>query len=267
MDSFRSPVEILKLLDKSNCGKCGWPTCLAFASEVFKGTKSLADCPALDSDVIAQYGEVTSSRIPVEELGGEAIEALKRRISDVDLAEAAGRLGGVFSNGKLTIKCLGKDFSVDSRGDITTEIHVNPWVTVPVLTYILEGAGTPVTGEWMTYRELDGGENRYPLFEQRCEKPLKRVADTYTDLFRDMLEIFNGRQVDYHYLADISIILRPLPLVPLMVCYTLPEDGLESSLSVFFDATVTDNLGLDAAFTLGAGLTTMFEKIARRHSR
>jgi hypothetical protein len=50
-----------------------------------------------------------------------------------------------------------------------------------------------------------------------------------------------------------------------MVCYWLPEDGLESSLHVFFDKTVDENLGTDAVFTLGVGLSQMFAKLALRH--
>jgi hypothetical protein len=35
------------------------------------------------------------------------------------------------------LKILGKDFSVDAKGRFFTDIHVNPWVAVPVLDYIL----------------------------------------------------------------------------------------------------------------------------------
>ncbi len=63
------------------------------------------------------------------------------------------------------------------------------------------------------------------------------MADTYTDLFDDMVHIFNGRQVDKQFRSDISVVLYPLPKVPVMVCYWLPEDGIESSLNLFFDET------------------------------
>ena len=37
MAKLISPLEILKLLEKSNCRECGQATCLAFAAAVFKG--------------------------------------------------------------------------------------------------------------------------------------------------------------------------------------------------------------------------------------
>lgn len=267
MTQINGPLDILKLLDRSNCGKCNRRTCLAFAGAVFKAEARLDECPKLDRAVIEQYEGMESTHISSERLSDAAVEEMKNRVRSIDLASAADRLAADYADGKLTIKCLGKDVSVDAAGNIITEIHVNRWIAMPVYQYIIEGAGNPPSGQWVSFRELDGGVNLYPLFEQRCEKPLKKVADTYTGLFEDMLQIFSGKQVDYHYFADISVMLHPLPKVPIMICYSKPEDDMESIISVFFDSTVPENLGIEGAFTLGAGLTLMFERIASRHGR
>ena len=41
-------IEILKLLPKTNCKKCGAPTCMVFASRVMEGGAGAEDCPELD---------------------------------------------------------------------------------------------------------------------------------------------------------------------------------------------------------------------------
>ena len=265
MAHLNSPMEIFKLLDKSNCKKCHKPTCLAFAAAVFKGEKQLDECPSLDREIIEQYSETRANEISLEQASEESIQQLKDRIAATDLVASARRLGAAFSDGRLTIKCLGKDFSVDAKGNIITDIHVHSWITIPVLNYIAEGAGIPVSGNWVPFRELAGGKTWYRLFEQRCEKPLKRVADTYTDLFEDMIRLFEGRQVENHYASDISLVLYPLPKVPILICYWKPEDGLESDLHVFFDTTAEQNLNIESIFTLGTGLVIMFEKLSLRH--
>jgi hypothetical protein len=94
---------------------------------------------------------------------------------------------------------------------------------------------------------------------------MKRVADIYTDLFDDMVHLFSGKQVEKQFQSDISVVLHPLPAVPIMICYWLPEDGLEASLNVFFDETADKNLDVDSVFMLGVGLAQMFGKIALRH--
>ena len=59
--------------------------------------------------------------------------------------------------------------------------------------------------------------------------------------------------------------LHPLPKVPAMICYWRPEDGMESSLDIYFDETADQNLDVGSVFSLGAGLTRMFHKPALRH--
>ena len=77
--------------------------------------------------------------------------------------------------------------------------------------------------------------------------------------------IFAGTQVERHHDSDISVVLHPLPLVPILICYWRPEEGLASSLNLFFDKTADANLDIGSLFSLGAGLAQMFQKLAQRH--
>jgi hypothetical protein len=265
MPQLKNAFEVFQLLEKSNCGNCGEKTCLAFAGAVFRGQRCLAECPRVDRSVVERYsGELHRSRAPEAE-GAAHFEKLKAEVAQIDLAGAAKRTGGRFAGDRLTLKVLGKDFSVDRRGNIYTDIHVNPWVAIPFLTHILHGKGRAPMGRWVPFRELKTGREGYSLFRKRCEEPLKRIADSYTPLFDDMVHLLGGKQVERRFASDVSVVLHPLPLVPIMVCYWLPEEGMQSSLNVFFDDTANDNLDISAAFALGSGLAQMFAKIAQRH--
>ena len=265
MTQLNNPMDIFKLLEKSNCRQCNEPTCLAFAVAVFKGQRQLDECSRLEKDIIEQFGLKTEKKINPEQDIDETLEQLKKKISVMDLSSSAERLGGRFSDNKLTLKILGKDFSVDTKGNLSSDIHMHQWIVFPVLNYIIDSAGLPLTGKWVPFRELKSGQTWYRLFGQRCEKPLKKVADTYTDLFEDMIHLFNGRKVENHYESDISLVLHPLPKVPILICYWKPDEGLESDLNLFFDSTAEDNLKIESIFALGTGLVRMFEKIALRH--
>ena len=240
MTQFKNAMEIFKLLDKSNCRKCNEATCLAFAAAVFKGSREIGECPKLDPESIPNVNAMTEGTNAMEQESENAILNLQQAIEEVDFAETADRLGGTCTNGRLTLKVLGKDFSVDQKGKIYTDIHVHGWVAVPVLRYIVEGEGRPVSGNWVPLRELEGGKDWHRLFGQRCEKPLKKIADTYTDLFDDMVHLFAARQVDRRFDADISVVLHPLPKVPILICHWKPDEGLESDLHVFSDDTAFD---------------------------
>lgn len=260
----KTPVEIYQLLDKSNCRQCGEKTCLAFASAVYLNQRQLADCPHLPPELAAEAVETDNTRKPFEP-GVEYVKFLRAEVAGLDLAAAAARTGGIFADNQLTLKVLGKDFRIDTAGNLSADIHINPWVAVPVLNYILHSEGLPPAKVWVTLRELKEGRERYPLFQRQCEEPLKRVADSYPELFDDLVNLFSGHRAAQHLNSDISVVLYPLPKVPIMICYWLPDDGLESSLNVFFDATADRNLDTDSVYTLGVGLAHMLKKIVRRH--
>lgn len=265
MSQPKNALSIFQLLDKSNCRECGEKTCMAFAGAVFTGRRRLEECPRLDRKLLEAHAESFQAPLDVSQDRDAYIDRLKSLLKHLDMDAAAKRTGGRFENGRLTIKVMGKDFSITAEGTISTDIHVNPWVAAPFLYYVLHGKELSPTGDWRSFRELTDGRERYPLFQKRCEEPMKQVADHYPDLFNDMVHIFSGRQVAGQFQSDISVVLHPLPKVPLMVCYWLPDEGMQSSLTLFFDWTADQNLDIGSIFSIGAGLAQMFAKIAQRH--
>jgi hypothetical protein len=262
---LKTTLDIFKLLDQSNCRECHEKTCLAFAAAVFKGKRQLEECAHLSKEVIEKYSGNTGKAQSVEEDMRRFMGRLKEKIKTIDLSEAAGRVGGKFSGNRLTIKVLGKDFHVDSDGSLSSDIHINPWISIPLLNYVLYSPGKPVAGKWISFRELNRGSVQYPLFQRKGEEPLKNVADSYRDLFKDMLELFNGKKEENHYESDVSLVLYPLPLVPILFCYWEPDEGLDSDLHIFFDESANDNLDLESLYTLTIGLVHMLQKISLRH--
>jgi hypothetical protein len=266
MAEFKTIMDVFKLLEKNNCRKCNKPTCLAFAADVFQGRIALGECPFLSEDILKKYGsqkleyESTSEQDYIKVMG-----QLKNRIKQMDLESRAKKLKGKFSNGRLTLKIFGKDFSIDENGGISTDIHVNPWIAPPVLNYVLSSKGMPLTGSWVPFRELETSKDWARFFEHQCVSAFKQVADTNPSFFKDIMELFNGQPVQNHYDADISLIIYPLPLLPMLICYNHPEDVLESDLNLFFDSTADKNLPIENIYFLSTGLANMFKKLAKTH--
>lgn len=267
MAQLTNSLEVLKLLPKTNCRDCDQPTCLAFAVAVIQGRLGLAACPHLSPEAQQAAAPAPSSRpAPGEDLQ-QAIAGLQAQVRQVDLAAAAGPLGASFREGKLYLRCLGKEFAVDREGRLASNCHLNVWVTGPILNYVLGGGGPEPSGDWVPLRDLPGGADWGRFFEHRCEKEMKKVIDGYTGLMEDLVDIFAGQPAPAAFDSDIAVVIHPLPKLPILLCYWKPEDGMDSSLHMFFDRRAEENLKIESIYTLGVGLTTMFQKIALTHGR
>ncbi len=263
---FKTPLEIYALLPKTNCGECGIATCLAFAAAVLKEEKRPSECLRLDRETLARLGGAISRQVNIESIRDEQLKELKKKILLQDIVSRAGLLGAKSNGRTVTIMCLGKDFEVDGQGTVASQCHTHAWFSLPLLDYILNCEGAEPSGRWVPFRELPRGKTWNPLFEQRCERPLKRIADSHSDLFEALVTMFCGTSATSVFNSDIAVVLFPLPRVPLLVCYWRPEDGMESQLHLFFDDTAERNLPVESLFTMATGIVRMLERIMYRHT-
>lgn len=265
MAAPENAMEIFDHLNKSNCRECGEKTCLAFASKVFLGNTSITQCPHLEQDIYNKYSDGPSKKEKEGVEQDKFIASLVDKIVQQDFQAVADRTAGYVSGDDLFVDVLGKKFGITKDGKFNTDLHIIPWVVMPCIDYMLKCKGKEISGNWVSFREINGAREKYGLFKKRGEEVLKGLADKYPEFFNDIIHMFEGKEVAKEFKSDVSVVLHPLPLVPIMICYWKPEEGLESTLNLFFDDTVGANLGADSAFFLGTGFAQMLEKIAAHH--
>lgn len=265
MTALNTPLEIYKILNKSNCRKCGLPSCLAFAAAVVQGQKQLNNCPELDTERIESFCAPAVSRKTIEDEQQLTLNILLRKISEVDFSTVAERLGGVANYDKLVINCLGKDFIIDSSGKMTSGCHYNQWVHLPLLSYIIQGQGRSISREWLPFNQLEGAAAWSRFFAHRCEEDFRQLADAHTELFFELCYLF-GAQEAVETDADYSLVIHPLPKLPLVIRYWVSEEDFASKLSIFFDRTAPDNLNIEYIYMITRGIVEMFRVLIVKHN-
>ncbi|MCB2228609.1 MAG: DUF3786 domain-containing protein [Desulfarculaceae bacterium] len=267
MPELKTPLDILKVLPQTNCRDCGAPTCMVFAVAVSQGKRPLDDCPHLDPEVAASASVASKEAPKMMDDIMAALGPLREKIKTLDLEPLARPLGARYKDGKLFINCLGRDFSVDQEGQVYSGCHINGWVAPPVLNYVINGGGPDPKGQWVPLRDLPGGKDWGRFFEHQCEKRLWKIIDDYTELMEDLVDVFGGKPAPEMFDSDIAVVIYPLPKLPMLLCYWKPEDGMASSLNVFFDVTAEDNLPIGSIYSLATGLAVMFEKVSQTHGK
>ena len=64
-------MQIYKLLPKTNCKECGFPTCMAFAMQVAAKQKAITDCPHLSDEAKAEMSEASAPPMKLVKIGPE----------------------------------------------------------------------------------------------------------------------------------------------------------------------------------------------------
>ncbi len=62
-------MQIYKLLPKTNCKDCGFPTCMAFAMQVAAKQKAITDCPHLSDEALASLSEASAPPMKLVKIG------------------------------------------------------------------------------------------------------------------------------------------------------------------------------------------------------
>lgn len=264
MSIQNNPYELYKILPRDNCGRCLLPSCMAFAAAVIRGSKRLDACPCLEPATLARLEAELKPRRSLDQEQEAAALELQQEVAKLDFAALAPRIGSRLQGERLAVSCLGKDFFIDRTGRLDSDCHVNAWVQLPLLRYLLVCRGAAVRGEWLPLSALAGGQAAAPLFAKRCEEPLRRLADEYGDDFFAMLSIFAAREISVKPENGRIILLHPLPLVPFRLAYQPPEEGLASSLRISFDRSAEQNSNPEMLHFLGTGIAAMAEKILQR---
>jgi acetyl-CoA decarbonylase/synthase complex subunit gamma len=126
-----SGLDIYKLLPKTNCKKCGSPTCLAFAMKLAMKKASLDECPDISAEAKKALEE--SSRPPIAlikfgsgdnivEIGGETVLFRHEKtfyhqaaiaISVDDTLDDAGLLARIEEIEKISFERVGQHIAID----------------------------------------------------------------------------------------------------------------------------------------------------------
>jgi len=265
MSAINSPLEVYKLLNKSNCRKCMFPSCLAFAAAVIQGQKQLSDCPEIDPRTIETLCGQTVPRKTIEDDRQEKLNSLRQDAAKMDYVAVAEKLGAVTRGDTLAINCLGKDFIIDRSGAMTSECHSNQWVHLPLLSYIVHGQGKPICEDWLPFSQLQDAADWSRFFTHRCEEAMRQLIDAHAELFFELMYLFGAQQVT-GIDADHSLLIRPMPKLPMIINYWNAEDDFTSKLSIFFDRTAPSNLNIEYIYIITRGIIEMFRALIVQHN-
>lgn len=256
-----NPIEVYKLLPKTNCGKCPQKTCMAFALSILKGDVKVDACPEL-----SEQARESLSNIEIKDWRAELIEKLRNEIREIDFNAVAEGIGAQLKKGNMIIKCFGTEYTVTPDGEITTTGHINPWIKILLLHYIRTAGKGDFSGKWVSFSELKSGMVKEASFRRDCEEPLRGLLDRDFQMVQRMLFAL-GATPSKHDACEHVWYLKALPKLPVLILYWPSSDGEPSALKILFDSTADRFLDVESIIFVIEGLINIIEYALSAHNR
>ncbi len=243
-----NPLEIYKLLPKTNCGECAPRTCMSFAVFLGGNPDQLEQCGYIEAEdrvaILSMLGKGDWREELVRSLGDE--------VSKLSLAEIAPGIGCFMREDRLIVRCIGQEYAVDSDGVISPDTR-NPWIKILLLHYVRNRGKGEFSGKWVSFSELKDGFVKVSTFRRECEEPLRELMDRDTAKTASALERLGAVEMQ-GFSADHAWSLDLLPRIRTLILYRRAEEEFPSSLTMLFDSVTTRFIDVETLIFLCEGL-------------
>ncbi len=248
-----------KILPKTNCKDCGFPTCLAFASMVVSEKLPLSKCPHLSEETIARCrpeleAQYAAGKWTKKDMAQEALQWAKERSASMRIEDLPDRIGGrlINQNGDPVLELPYFTGSVwISKGQISKNdgSPLNRWEQVFLYNHIAQGGSVRPGTNWKGLEQFPNTVSKIKSMREHVEAPLvARFKGRVDDLTR-AAQSLGGTAVDQGVeSADAAFRFQPLPRVPLLLLFwdEVPADGFEAKAKILFDDTIPQHLDIES---------------------
>ena len=264
-------LDLMKMLPRTNCKECGYPTCMAFASFVLREGEDPGKCPywkpedlAFVKQSLAEQGD--DSAYPDHLFS--ARKFVQERVSQVDFTAVAPKIGAEITihNGEtcLIINLLERLYRV-CKEEVEPVDHGEHdlWEHILLYNYVAEGGGRPLTGSWVPMESLPGSLAKRKAFVAGCEE---KIAAAYSGRPEELKQALSELKASFEVPdnnAEVAAIFHPLPKVPFQLLFWDAdlEDDFPPQVKVLFDDTVLDYLDIESLVFLGEKTAERLEKL------
>ena len=126
------------------------------------------------------------------------------------------------------------EFRFSDVDNETVEVPIQEQVLI--LHYLLGATLSPLTGDWVPYREIPGASVYHSVFVKRAADPLKKVFGRNIPGFSNTSSLLNGKPVE---LGDAASEFLLFPRVPIQLILHEGDDEFPPEANILFDKSIS----------------------------
>ncbi len=185
-----------------------------------------------------------------------AMELAQSRLRALDPRRVVTRSGvellATEAGQQYRVRLLGQEYRVpipEARVySVVTDSPAGTSVNLVVLHYLSTADGSPITGNWIPFRSLPGGNVYEQAFRQQCLRPLIDSFGSYPEGFEQASLALGGEKVA---MGDRSFTFRVLPHLPMACVLWLADEEQGAEVTLLYDAVAPNCLQTEDLAALG----------------
>ncbi len=263
-----------RILPRTNCKDCGFPTCIAFAGMVVSEKLPLKNCPHIDPDLLGpaqaeleeQYRQ---GKWLKKDMAAEALCLAKERTASMALKDVAHRIGGILEDGRtpgpfkgsphIRLPYFSKSLLV-SRERVTDEQGKELTRNEQTFIFIHMAAGgtSSPTGKMKSLKEFPNTVSKIVSMNEHVETPLKQKFSGRMDTLRSRCLANGGTDVGDRYESpDLAFQFRVFPKVYITLLFWDENEGFDPDAKLMFDETIMDHMDIEAVMFMSEHLVKL----------
>lgn len=200
--------------------------------------------------------------MPFEEAYQESIALARKTLAVMDPEPISIRTGGRWEENAQGEGLLHLTFWAGECAirfpEVEIEVITGPKALksteqIVILHYLIHARGVPITGNWITFRQIPSGMFYYEPFVKRCIKPFTAFFGRHPEILREFSRGLPA--LSSVGPGDISLALRPLPNIPMAFVLWQGDDEFPAEGNILFDETIASFLPPEDIVALTSILT------------
>lgn len=196
----------------------------------------------------------------------EARKLAWERLSQRDPAKiiSDGLLSFDEGSGRIIVPFLADRYLVDLQSHkvlFENGSEVYAFLSVLILHYLVGVTDAPLSGEWISFREFEGGNPYYGSFNDRTLVPLKKAFGHQPDVLLNAAEPLGAEKLDF---GDVGVRVPVFPKLPLAIVLWRGDEEFPPDANVLYDKIANSILRTEDLAICGALTVSKLRKNAEK---
>lgn len=148
--------------------------------------------------------------------------------------------------GRVSVRVFDEEWRVGGDGAYRGDRRLDTTGSILVARYVLNGGSDEIEGVWLPYGDLKGGLQFASFVRTHLEDKMALEFSGRRGVLEERMLALGASAYEGETSADLALVVRPLPMVPVLCLFRDKDEEFPASFRFLFDASAPAYLDLES---------------------